>query len=66
MAADGFSLYSLRHTAVSTMIANGVDLRVIAEMVGTSEALIDTTYSHAPRSLQQSASDSMAQLLYDT
>jgi integrase len=66
IAADGFSLYSLRHTAVSAMIANGVDLRVIAEIVGTSVALIDTTYSHVPRSLQQSASDRMANMLYGT
>lgn len=64
--AEGFSLYSLRHTAASLLIAEGVNIRVVAERLGTSVMMIDITYSHVPRKLQQSATDSLAKLLYGT
>jgi len=63
---DGFSMYSLRHTHASLRIINGDSLRVVAEDMGTSVAMIDITYSHVPRSLQTSAAERLAGLLYGT
>ncbi len=63
---EGISLYTLRHTAASIRIANGENIRVTAEVLGTSVAMIDKTYSHVPRKLQQSATDSIAKVLYGT
>jgi integrase len=63
---EGLSMYSLRHTAASLRIANGENIRVTAEVLGTSVAMIDKTYSHVPRKQQQSATDSIARVLYGT
>ncbi|MEP6922434.1 MAG: site-specific integrase, partial [bacterium] len=63
---DGFSMYSLRHTHASLRIISGDNLRVVAEDMGTSVAMIDITYSHVPRSLQTSAAERLAGLLYGT
>jgi hypothetical protein len=38
----------------------------IAEDMGTSIAMIDLTYSHVPRALQQSGADRLAGMLYGT
>lgn len=62
--AEGYSLYSLRHTAASLLVASGENFRVIAERLGTSTTMIDITYSHVPQTLQHSASDRMAKLLH--
>jgi integrase len=63
---EGISLYSLRHTHASIRIINGDNIRVIAEYMGTSIAMIDLTYSHVPRTLQRSAADRLAGMLYGT
>ncbi|MBA3513895.1 MAG: site-specific integrase [Pyrinomonadaceae bacterium] len=63
---DGFSMYSLRHTHASLRIINGDNLRVVAEDMGTSVAMIDITYSHVPRALQTSAAERLAGMLYGT
>jgi integrase len=63
---EGFSMYSLRHTGISIRVANNENIRVIAEIAGTSVAMIDKTYSHVPRKLQQSATDRIAKILYGT
>ena len=63
---DGFSLYSLRNTAASLLVASGETFRVIAERLGTSTAMIDITYSHVPQTLLQTASDRLARALHGT
>ncbi|MCM3905443.1 MAG: hypothetical protein ND866_27425 [Pyrinomonadaceae bacterium] len=47
-------------------MANGENIRVVAEILGTSVTMIDITYSHVPRKLQQSATDRIAAILYGT
>lgn len=39
-------LYSLRHTAISELIANGMDSFLVARLAGTSTAMIDKHYGH--------------------
>lgn len=63
---EGFSLYSLRHTCASLRLANGENIRVVAEILGTSVTMVNLTYSHVPRKLQQSATDRIAAILYGT
>lgn len=59
-------MYSLRHTRASLGIACGENIRVIAEILGASVQMIDITYSHVPRKLQQTASDGIARMPYGT
>lgn len=44
--SDELVLYSLRHTAISEMIAAGMDSFVVAKLAGTSTAMIDEHYGH--------------------
>ncbi len=39
-------LYSLRHTAISELIAGGMDSFLVARLAGTSTAMIDKHYGH--------------------
>ena len=43
---DGVVLYSLRHTAISEMIAAGMDSFIVAKITGTSVAMIEKNYGH--------------------
>ena len=43
---DDVVMYSLRHTAISEWIRNGIDTFQIARMVGTSMAMIEKHYGH--------------------
>jgi integrase len=61
---EGVSLYTLRHTSISLMLWAGVDITVVAKIVGTSIAMIDKTYGHIPQSLQRTATDRVTTLLY--
>jgi len=45
---------------------NGDNVRVIAEEMGSSIAMIDLTYSHVPRKVEQAAADRLAGMLYGT
>lgn len=40
---NGYSLHSLRHTFVSTLLAKGVDIKVISDLVGHEK--VSTTYN---------------------
>ncbi|GAB3629276.1 Tyrosine recombinase XerC [Pandoraea terrae] len=44
--AKDIVMYSLRHTAISEMIAGGMDTFVVAKLAGTSTAMIDKHYGH--------------------
>lgn len=43
---EKLSNYRWRHTAITTLIQEGVPLAVIAELMGTSVAMIERTYQH--------------------
>lgn len=43
---DDVVLYSIRHTAISEMIAGGMDSHLVARLAGTSTAMIDRHYGH--------------------
>lgn len=43
---DDVVLYALRHTAISEMIASGIDSFIVARLAGTSSAMIDKHYGH--------------------
>ncbi|MEP6820243.1 MAG: hypothetical protein ABJA18_11965 [bacterium] len=45
---------------------NSDNVFVIAADMGTSVAMISSTYGHVPRSVSQTSSDRLAQLLYGT
>lgn len=45
-----FVIYSLRHTAISQMIASGVDAFTVARLAGTSTSMIDKHYGHLAHS----------------
>lgn len=43
---DGVVLYTLRHSAISEMIANGMNAFTVATLTGTSVAMIQAHYGH--------------------
>ncbi|CAN7430022.1 tyrosine-type recombinase/integrase [Caballeronia sp. LjRoot34] len=43
---DDIVMYSLRHTAISEMIASGMDSSIVAKLAGTSTHMIDLHYLH--------------------
>lgn len=43
---DDVVLYSLRHYAISDMVANGIDSFLVARLAGTSTTMIDKHYGH--------------------
>lgn len=54
---DDVVLYSLRHTAISEMIMQGMDAFSVARMAGTSTAQIDAHYGHLCAERTRSALD---------
>lgn len=46
---SGIVLYSIRHAAISELIAGGVDVLTVARLAGTSIAQINATYGHLAR-----------------
>lgn len=60
--SDDVVLYAIRHTAISEMIAGGVDTFVVARLAGTSTAMIDKYYGHLRHDLTRDKLD-RAQIL---
>lgn len=61
---DGVGLHTLRHTAASLMIAQGVHLRVIMETLGHSGISITAdVYSHVLPQQQREAADALGKAL---
>jgi integrase len=53
-------LYDLRHTCASLLLAQGVHMRVVMEILGHSQiAMTMNTYSHVTAQLQRDAADQM-------
>jgi integrase len=55
-------MYSLRHTAISEMIAGGMDSFVVARLAGTSTAMIDAHYGHLRHDKTRARLDAVAML----
>jgi integrase len=53
-------MYSLRHTAISEMIASGIDSFEVARMAGTSTAMIDKHYGHLRHDRMRAKLDAIA------
>lgn len=56
---DDVVMYALRHTAISEMIANGLDAFAVARLAGTSTAMIDAHYGHLCAARTKDALDRM-------
>ena len=57
--ADCLTCYRWRHTAASSLVMRGVPLSVIGKLLGTSAAMIASTYGHI---LNESLADAASQL----
>ncbi|CAN7311896.1 tyrosine-type recombinase/integrase [Caballeronia sp. LjRoot29] len=55
-------MYALRHTAISEMIANGMDSFIVAKLAGTSTAMIDKHYGHLRHDKTRAKLDAVAML----
>lgn len=63
---ESHSLYSLRHTAASWLLAEGVNPRVVADLLGHSGIVtLLKTYSHVLPSMSADATQKLASVLYD-
>ncbi|HDR9011480.1 TPA: tyrosine-type recombinase/integrase [Burkholderia vietnamiensis] len=57
---DTIVMYSLRHTAISEMIAGGMDSFVVARLAGTSTEMIDKHYGHLRHDRTRAKLDAVA------
>jgi integrase len=58
------TLYGLRHTCATLMLIGGVNVKVVSERLGHSSVVITlNTYSHVIETLQESATETMGDLL---
>ncbi len=53
-------MYSLRHTAISEMIAGGIDSFIVAQLAGTSTEMIDKHYGHLRHDRTRELLDALA------
>jgi len=49
------SIHDLRHTYVSRLVANGVDFKTVAELIGDTVEMVITTYSHFTDDMMKNA-----------
>ena len=60
-----FTLYSLRHSCATLLLADGVNIKVIQERLGHSDITLTlSTYSHVLEGMQSDASERIGTLLY--
>jgi integrase len=59
---DDVVLYTLRHVAISEMIAGGVDTFLVAKLAGTSTAMIDKHYGHLRHAQTRARLDAVAMM----
>jgi integrase len=60
-----FTLYSLRHSCATLLLADRVNIKVIQERLGHADiSLTLSTYSHVLEGMQEHASGRMGELLY--
>lgn len=59
-------VHDLRHTAATLMLANGVSVKVVSEMLGHSSVAITLEiYAHVTQDMQESAARAMGQMLLE-
>lgn len=59
-------LHDLRHTATSLMLSQGVNPRVVMEILGHSQISVTlNTYSHVTTTVSRDAVESMTKLLWE-
>lgn len=64
---DHRTLYSLRHSCATLLLAEGINIKVIQERLGHSDITLTlSTYSHVLDGMQADASSKMGSLLYQT
>jgi integrase len=60
-----FTLYSLRHSCATLLLADGVNIKVIQERLGHADITLTlSTYSHVLEGMQEHASERIGDLLY--
>jgi len=59
---DGVVMYTLRHVAISEMIAGGVDTFLVARLAGTSTTMIDKHYGHLRHAQTRARLDAVAMI----
>lgn len=57
---DDVVLYTVRHTAISELIAGGMDSFLVAKLAGTSTAMIDKHYGHLRHEQTRAKLDAVA------
>lgn len=57
-------LHDARHTAATLLLEQGVDIRVVQEILGHSTLAVTTKYTHITSQLARDAADRMAQILW--
>ena len=55
----GVTAYTLRHTCASWLVADGLPTRLVADFLGTSEAMILQHYGHLAPGYQQVAAEAI-------
>jgi integrase len=64
-AANSITLYSLRHTAASVLLAGGVHVKAVSERLGhASTAFTMDTYVHSLPTVQEQAASTLEETLF--
>lgn len=56
------SIHDLRHTYVTMLISNGVDVKTIAELIGDTVEMVIKTYSHFTKDMAQAVAKKVNQI----
>lgn len=63
VGAKGFTLYSIRHQAATTMIDAGIDAKTVSDRLGNSVATVLSTYTRARSEADRAAAEVMGTAL---
>ena len=58
-------LHDARHTAATLLLEQGVDIRVVQEILGHSTLAVTKRYTHVTDTLARQAAERMARALWD-
>ena len=59
-------LHDARHTAATLLLEQGVDIRVVQEILGHSTLAVTKRYTHVTSRLAKEAAERMARALWDS